>query len=287
MINSIRKFTTMISPKLNTSISFLIRKKRFPNYKNPITFDDKITWLKLNYYPNNELVKTCADKVEVHDYIKSLGYSSILNEVYGVYTNPTDIDFTSLPESFVVKWNNDFGSTIVIKNKNETDIGGVITKLKSSKDSTFYMRGAEMHYKGIEPKIIVERYLEEENSEQLTDYKIYCYDGKPVYIMVCTGRSNNNTKFYFYDKSWNFLRINSDGKSAPDNFKLEKPKNFDKMLSIAEKISKGFPFVRVDLYNLSGKIIFGEMTFTPASGSDPGLSYDLDLFLGENLKLPI
>lgn len=283
LLNRVRKSLTRISPELNTKLTFLLRKKRLPNFGEGMSFDDKITWLKLYSYPTDVLVAQCADKLEVRKYIKNKGREEILNELYGSYKEGSEIDFSELPESFVLKWNNDFGSTIIVKNKSDENLDLLVQKIDSKKDESFYLLGAEMHYKLIKPMIVCEKYLEEPSQKALTDYKFYCYHGEPKFVMVCIGRKNSRASYYFYDLNWNLMRINSDGLNAPKDFVVDKPKNFNEMLTIAKELSEDFKFVRVDLYNLLGKIIFGEMTFTPASGSDARLSRELDLFLSEGL----
>lgn len=285
MQKKIREIIGSISPKMNTQLTFLLRKKKLPNLKNPQTFDEKISYLKLYDYPNNDLVSQCADKIAVRDYITEKGYSDILNEMYAVYDSPLDIDIETLPKEFILKWNHDYNSTYVINDKQTADMDDIIHKLVEKGKDKFYLRGAEYHYKKIKPRILAERKLVEPNVMSLTDYKFYCYKGKVKYVMVCLGRSEE-VKFYFYDMEWNLLRnLSKEGKAAPLDFTLEKPKNFDKMVEIASDLSEPFKFVRVDFYNIEGKIYFGEMTFTPSSGVDPDLFLEADILLGKEIDI--
>lgn len=284
LIQKIREVFGAISPTFNTKINFLIKKKKLPNLKKPKTFDEKITWLKLYDYPHNELVSICSDKYRVREYVEKCGFPDILNDLLGVWDSPSEIDFSELPESFVIKWNHDYNSTFVVLDKNDYPLDEMVKSLERKGKEKFYLRASEMHYKNIEPKIIAEKLLVEPGASVLTDYKLYTYHGKVEYIMVCTGR-DDGVKFYFFDKSWNFLRINKDGKEAPSDFSIPKPAGIDRMIEIAEILGKPFKYVRADFYLIEGKTYFGELTFTPASGMDANLDLELDLLFGNKLNL--
>lgn len=284
IVQKFREVTGAISPGFNTRLNFLIKKKRLPNLKKPITFDDKITWLKLYDYPINNLVIQCTDKYLVRDYIIEKGYESLLNELLGVWDSPLDINFEQLPQSFVLKWNNDYNSTYVIKDKENEDLKKIVSELDYKGKQKFYLRASEMHYKPIPKKVLAEKLLIEPNTSVLTDYKLYCYHGKVKYIMLCIGR-DEGVKYYYFDTDWNFLRINDDGKNAPDNFTIDRPSKIDEMIEIAEVLSEPFKFVRSDFYLIEDRIIFGELTFTPASGMDPKLYKELDVMFGKDLIL--
>lgn len=272
---------TMISPKLSVRVEFFHRFHRKINLKKPVTFNEKINYLKLFDYPKNNLVIQCTDKFAVREYVKSKKLGHILNSLYQVKESPDDIDFSTLPSDFVVKWNNDVGSSIICDTKtNEESIKKQLTNFGKKK---FYLETSEMHYKKIQPRILVEKLLKSDFG--LDDYKLYCYNGIPKFIMVCKGRQTGNVKFYFFDTNWNFLRINTDGKNAPKDFKLDKPECLDQMIYYAKILSKDFKFVRSDFYVVDGKPVFGELTFTPAAGYDGSLNYHLDNYLGSFIKI--
>ena len=144
---------------------------------------------------------------------------------------------------------------------------------------------AEEQYSKIKRKIICERNLCK-NGEGIDDYKIYCFNGTAKYILVCVDRNVKATKFYFFDRNWNFCPITRDGKKCIKNLEMNKPANFEKMIDYADVLSKGFPFVRVDFYNINGNIVFGEMTFTPSACLDTGRLPETDLLFGNELRLP-
>ena len=142
-----------------------------------------------------------------------------------------------------------------------------------------------MQYKGIEPKLIVEKLIETEDGALPVDYKLYCFNGKPDCALVCLNRNTGHPDFYFFDRNMNLKRYNKKGKNAPDNFTVPKPEGFEKIFDYAEKLSKPFPFVRADFYLEKGQVIFGELTFTPSGGYDPNRLPETQLLFGSMIKL--
>ena len=275
---------TMLSPKLNTKILYKKTFGRKINLKKPQTFNEKISWLKLYEYPYKKIYSDCADKVLVRDYIRKIGLSEILIPEIGIYKKASEIDFTKLPDKFVLKWNFGWGYNIVCKSKKELDKEKIIRQLNKWENSKFYLKSSEMHYKNIDKKIICEAYIGRGDILP-EDYKIYCFNGKAEYVMICSERESKNIKFCFFDRKWNLCRINKQSLSFPDDYTITKPDNMDKMFEYADILSKGFKFVRVDLYNVNGKIFFGELTFTPASGLDLGYTKEGDILLGSKINI--
>jgi len=281
-----RRLLTVISPKLNTIVTFRISKGKPINLKNPRTFDEKISWLKLNTYYKNPLISMCADKYAVREYVSSCGLSEILNELYGVYDRVEDINWEDLPDKFVLKWNNGCGLNMFCRDKKNFDIDNAVKTLKKWGRAKQYLNKAEMQYKYIKPRIVCEKLLESKTSPLPEDYKFYCFNGRVKYGMICVERVTGRPKFYYYDRDWNFARINKDSKKAPEDFYMPKPEGIDKMISYAEILAKPFPFVRVDFFDLDGKIIFGELTFTPSAGMNSNWLEEMDLMFGDLLILP-
>ena len=282
----VRMVLTMISPTLATRFIYRVMKGKKLNLKNPKTFDEKILWLKLNTYYKNPLISKCADKYEVRQYVKSCGCGEILNELYYVFDNVDDINWESLPNSFVLKWNTGSGYNIICYDKEKLNIEDAKEKLKKWGRAKDYLKTAEIHYKYIPRKIICEKYLGTSDGILPKDYKFFCFNGKAKYVMVCVDREKGKPKLYYFDRNWNRVIVNKGDKDVPEDFTIEKPKDIDKMFLYADKLSKPFPFVRTDLYYVEGKIIFGELTFTPHAGIDPKRLPEADLMFGQMLTLP-
>lgn len=284
-----RMLLTDISPKLNTKFVYRRTFGKPIDLQNPTTLDEKIQWLKLNTYYNNQLVTDCADKYRVREYVEKCGCGEILNQLYGVYDNPEEINWDELPDKFVIKWNFGCGQNFICKDKsqyNEHQVKKMLWKWRKA-HRTFYRNMSEMQYKTIEPKLICEKLIETETGELPKDYKLYCFNGVPDCALVCADRiSAGHASYYFFDKDWNLKRYNKMGLEAPENFSLSRPANYEKLFEYAAVLSKPFPFVRADFYLEKGKITFGELTFTPSGGFDKGRLPSTQLLFGNMLRLP-
>lgn len=263
---TILNLLSWIPDKTMIKLQYRIKLGRKLNLKNPERFTEKLQWYK--FYYRNPIMHKCVDKYEVRDYIKSKGLEEILNELYGIYDKPEDIDFDKLPQKFVIKTTAGSGgqNVFICEDKAKIDKNKLIKKLN------YWLRlnpkksfGREWAYEGTNNRIIVEKYLQgnDEGLSGINDFKFFCYDGKVEYI-VFDGDRYVNHKRNFYDKNWNYIDVESDCEKFGDSIK--KPKQLDEMKKIAEKLSKDFPYVRVDLYCIDKKIYFGEMTFYPWTG---------------------
>ena len=251
------------------------------NLDNPQTFNEKIQWLKHNY--RDPLMTKCADKVRVREYIKEKIGEDYLIPCLGVYNSPEEIDFDKLPDRFVLKVNWGSGQNIIVKDKSKLNTEEVKEKLKNwmKPESNHYFNFLEWVYKDIEPKIITEKYIEQMDGN-LIDYKFFCNCGKPVFLFLGIDRFID-TKFNFYDLNWNLLPVKNHYKNCTRE--IPKPKNFEKMLQISEKLSVDFPFVRVDLFEIENKIYFGELTFYHFNGTEPFEPFKWDYKFGELIEL--
>lgn len=255
------------------------------NLENPKTFNEKLQWIKL--YDRNPLYTKLVDKYKVREYIADKIGEMYLIPLIGVWDDPDDIDFDSLPNQFVLKCNHNSGLGMCIcKNKSKLDINNVKKELKKGLEQDYYLTGREWPYKNVPRKIIAEKYMvNDSNSNEFTDYKFFCFNGYVDCVMVCLDRNSGDTKFYFFDKDWKLKRLNKRGKEAPKDFTIPKPECMDEMFDIASKLSEGFPFVRVDLYQSYGKVYFGELTLYPDSGFDNNITREADLYLGSLINL--
>lgn len=257
------------------------------NLNNPKTFNEKLQWLKL--YNQRPEYTVMVDKYAVRSYIADRFGEKYLIPLIGVWNDPKEIDFTTLPNQFVLKCNHNSGLGMCIcKDKSKLNIKDAKRELRKGLQQNYYLTGREWPYKNVPRKIIGEKYMfhESQPDKALIDYKFFCFNGVADSVMVCLDRETGNPKFYFFDKKWNLKRYNIQGKKAPYNFTLPKPECISEMFSIAESLSKGIPYVRVDLYYIDGKIYFGELTFFPDSGFDLNLLPDADLYWGKMLALP-
>lgn len=273
---------TKRSPEAGAKILYTIKTKSFPHLKNPRNFNDKLTYLKLNYYNNDERIPGLVDKYEVRDYIEKIGCEELLNKLYGVYDSPDEIDFDKLPEKFVLKCTHGCGFNIICNDKQNLNIKKTNERLNKWLRETYGYATQELQYLKIKPRIIAEKNLCDEKGLMPKDYKFFCFDGEPKCIQVISDR-DSTYKSNFYDLSWKELDYVK-GKRV-SHTKQEKPENLEEMLIYAKKLSKGFKFVRVDLYNQNNKIIFGELTFTPYCGHSPYYNKKGNTELGEMLKI--
>mgnify|MGYP003386648614 CR=1 FL=1 len=254
---------------------------QIPEIDNPVLFSEKLQYLKL-FYRDDTLTK-CVDKFSVRSFVESKGYSDILNELLQEFDNIDDFDLDSLPESFVLKGAHGSGWNLICKNKTLINWFPWKLVMKSWLKQNIYYNGREWPYKNVTPRIVIEKYLEDSDGE-LKDYKFHCFHGKPLFIQINTGRFTKLASQNFYDPNW---RLQPFGKDLSPNLDVEipRPKNFHEMMKVAEDLSEEFPYVRVDLYNVSEKIIFGELTFYPASGLPDFVPSKYDEIWGELLNI--
>lgn len=235
------------------------------NLKSPKTFNEKLQWLKL--YNRKPEYTVMVDKYLVRDYIKEQLGEEYLIPLLGVWDDPEDIDFDALPDKFALKCNHNSGRGMYIcKDKSKMDVEKVKRELKAGLEQNYYLTGREWPYKDVPRKIVAEKYMEQEGSDDLTDYKFYCVNGEPKLLYVSIGLSNHDTaQIGYVDMNWEKLPVKrtdyADLTKVPD-----KPINFETMIAFAKKLSENIPFLRVDFYEINGKLYFGELTFFPGSG---------------------
>lgn len=272
----------ILPDKLYLQLKFRLHVGYWPNLRNPKSYNEKLQWLKL--YDYHEEYTQMVDKIAAKDYVVSKIGDNYVIPTLGIYDSVEDIDWNRLPNKFVVKSANDSGGVVVCKDKNTLDIEAAKDKLKKlgGRDYTIYSK--EYPYKNVPHRFLAEQYMEDESGFELKDYKIFCFDGEPKFLFVATGRQANDTRFDFYDTEFNHLDV-LNGHDNADEWPV-KPQNFDEMLEVACKLSKGIPHVRVDLYNINGNIYFGELTFFHWSGMVPFEPIEWDYKFGEYLKLP-
>lgn len=258
---------------------YFLRKGRIINLKNPKLFTEKIQFLKI--YDCSPIKTQLTDKITVRDWVKEKIGEKYLKKIYGIYEKYEDIDFSILPDEYVIKTNHGCNMQMLVieggkPNYTHKEIFNNYLKVNYA-----YKCGYEMQYKDIKPLIFIEEYIK--NTNELHEYLFFCFNGKPEYILFASEKRSDDICCTMFDTNWNNLHFNYGGKLHP--YEVPTPKNLDKMLEIAKILSKDFQFVRVDLHNINGRIYFGEMTFTPASGYMRFNPLKYDRILGDKLKL--
>lgn len=274
----------IISDELYLKIIFKGYMGKKLNMVDPQSFNEKIQWLKL-YNRNDSFVKM-VDKFEAKQFAGNVIGMEHVIETIGIWEKFDDIDFEMLPNQFVLKCTHDSGGLVICRNKNELDLDKAKAKINKSLKSNFFYSAREWPYKKVKPRIIAERYLENDECdseiEGLIDYKFFCFAGEPKLLYISKGLENHHTaRISFYDLNGNEMPFHrSDYKTLG---KIQLPENFDTMLSYAKQLADRVdsPFVRVDLYSIKGNIYFSEITFSPCGGFLPFEPVDWDEKLGE------
>ena len=258
---------------------------RYPNLETPVTYTEKLQWLKL--HDQRPEYTSLVDKYEVKQFVAERIGSQYVIQTLGVWNKFEDIDFDSLPEQFVLKTTHDSGGVVICKDKRSFDLKHARKVINKSLNSCFYAIYREWPYKNVKPRIIAEKYMEDSTTKELRDYKFFCFDGKVKALFIASDRqkSGEETKFDFYDENYNHLPFLNGHPNAA--IPPVKPSGFEDMKILAEKLSYGFPHVRVDLYEVDGSIFFGELTFCHWSGFVPFEPEEWDEKFGTWLNLPL
>lgn len=234
------------------------------NLENPQTFNEKLQWLKINDH-RPEYVKL-VDKVAVKEYVSERIGQEYVIPTLGVWKRPDEIEWDNLPNQFVLKWNHDSGSIVICKDKSVFDKKSAIKKLRYGEKVNGFWYGREWPYKKVKPLLLAEKYMEDTKTHELRDYKVFTFDGKAYMLLIASGRQKKDgeVKFDYFDIHKGHLNIKNE---HPNSAILpELPVSFDKMILLAEDVSKGYPHMRVDFYEVNGRVYFGEITLYHGSG---------------------
>lgn len=263
IIEKIKRGISASSPKIATEILYYKNFGKRLNLKNPRNLNEKLQWLKLNTYYKNPIITTCVDKYKVKSYLEQKGFGELCPRTYGVYKNVEEIPWKELPDSFAIKCNHGSGMNIICLDKKSLDIEEAKKNLTRWMAWDFWKEYAEVQYRFVPHRIVVEELLD----LRILTYKFYCFNGQPKIVYVQSDGENGEPEKYidFFDVNWKWEDVALFGH---ENAAVhpQKPENYEKMIEIAESLSQEFPFVRVDLYNLKGKIYFSELTFIPTGG---------------------
>jgi len=273
-----------LPPKVYVKIHYEYFSGKKLDLNNPQDFNAKIEWYKVFYRPN--ILTQLVDKHEVRTYVEEKIGAKYLNELYAVYDNAEDIDFDSLPNSFVIKANHTNGHNLIVKDKKNLDKEKSIKLLnKWLRKNQYYRRGQEWAYKDVKPKLVIEKFLKEENKSTLTDYKFYCFNGVAKFINVHIDREDDHKQGCF-DLNFNLLPFGKSKSYKSISSDIEKPINLEEMVQLSETLAANFPFVRVDFYSVNGQTIFGELTFYPSDARNKFYPEEYNTIIGDYFQLP-
>jgi hypothetical protein len=286
LIQKIQFTYRLCRPQAYTAKLFYRRFHRHLDWDKPRDFNEKIHWLK--FYSDTSRWPELTDKYRVRRYVHSKGLGRTLNKLYAVYNSPQDIELQDLPNSFVLKANNGSGDILLVPDKTKITRGKILRHFHRRRP--FGVDTAEPHYLKISPRIIAEKLLREDSgkSVSLIDYKFFCFNGELKYIYVCWDRDEHKVEHQreTYDSSWRLVKNAYPRSGRYQSRGLSRPKSFEQMKKMCRVLAKGFPFVRVDWYEVGGQPVFGELTFTPAAGFIDYYTPDFLQTLGRQIKLP-
>lgn len=276
------KYTLRVLPdKVYIKLYYFAQFKKKCNLRNPQTFNEKLNWLKL--HDRNPNYVNMVDKFEAKKYASDIIGEEYIIPTIGVWDKFEDIDFNRLPKQFVLKCTHDSEGVVIVKNKENFNKKEAKKKIEKAMKYNFYYIGREWPYKVIKPRIIAEQYMEDHVDGELRDYKFFCFDGEPKAMFIATDRSKGKTKFDYFDLEFNHLDIKQHYPNSKEQ--IRKPKNFEKMIELLRKLSKGLKHVRIDFYEVDGKLYFGEITFYHFSGFQPFIPEKWDMTFGDWLHI--
>ena len=283
IITILHKFSRLITnDELYIRIEYFLYMGKRLNLSPPVTFNEKLQWLKL--HDRNPKYAQMVDKYEVKKFIvNTLGEEYVIPTL-GVWNRFDEINFEKLPNQFVLKCTHDSGGIVICKDKRNFDINKAKKTLNKFLVRQYYYEHREYPYKDVKPRIIAEKYMVDESGTELKDYKFFVFNGNAKIFFIVTNRFID-TKFDFFDINFNLLPFE---RGYPNSCNIiEKPENFEQMVTLANRLSKNIPFLRVDFYNINGQIYFGEFTFTPGNGMEPFLPDEWDKTVGDWLEIDV
>ena len=273
----------IIPDSLYLRLEFFRCMRKWPDLKDPKTFNEKLQWLKL--HDRKPEYATMVDKYEAKKYVTERIGEEYIVPTLGVWDRFDDIDFDSLPNQFVLKCTHDSGGLVIVRDKSKLDKEAAKKKIEACLKVNYYWRKREWPYKNVKPRIIAEQFMEDSQTGELRDYKFFCFDGEVKALFIASERqAAEETKFDFFDAEYNHLPFTNGHPNA--EVLPQKPECFEQMKALAAKLSEGIPHLRVDFYEVGGKVYFGELTFFHWSGMMPFQPEQWDYTFGEWIKLP-
>lgn len=277
------KFSPFIKDdKFYLGVNYFLKRFKIMHWDNPRRFNEKLQWLKLHCTDPKR--KNLVDKYEVKKYVSEMIGDKYIIPTYGVWNKFDDIDFDKLPKQFVLKCTHDSGGIVICKDKNSFDFKKAQAKLNYHLKRKYFNGNREYGYQFVQPRILAEKYMEDESGWQLKDYKVFCFNGEPKFVEVDYDRYVGH-KLNVYDLDWNYVDFYMTSPNDP-NVNIPKPEKLSELLDLCRKLSKNEIFVRVDFYSIGEELYFGELTFYPGAGCIDFHPDEYDYKLGTLLKLP-
>ncbi len=278
-----RGLLNFIKDEQYLKILYRIRMKKNLNIKDPVNYNEKLQWLKL--HNRKEIYTKMVDKYEVKEYVKNIIGEEYIIPTIGIYNKFEDIEFEKLPNQFVIKCTHDSGGIVICKDKTLFNYKKAKKKINKCLKHNFYYGQREWPYKNVKPRVLIEKYMEDNINKSMRDYKFFCFNGEPKLMYISEGLENHATaKISFYDMDFKITDCKrSDYKQL--DYTPKKPKNFELMKKFAAILSKNIPHIRVDFYEINEKLYFGELTFFTCSGFMPFESEKWNNELGELINI--
>ena len=279
-----RHFFDFVPDKIYLKLRFYVIMGKRLNLKNPKTYSEKLQWLKL--YDRKPEYTKMVDKYEAKKFVADIIGEECTVPTYGVWDKFEDINFDDLPDKFVLKCTHDSGGLVICRDKSKLDIAKAKQKIERSLKKDYFITRREWPYKNVKPRIIAEKYLEDEYSKELSDYKFYCFNGEPKMLYVSRGLENHETaRISFVTMDWKQAPLKRNDYESFEELP-PKPQSFDLMVEYSRRLSKDIPFLRVDFYDVNGKLYFGELTFFPGAGFTALDPEEWDYTFGSWITLP-
>jgi len=284
LIGMSKKPFYIIPDKLFLKMKYKLKTGNKLNLKDPKTFNEKLQWLKI--HDRKDIYIDMVDKAKAKEYVSKIIGEEYIIPTIGIYESFDDIDFDKLPKQFVIKCTHDSGGLVIVKDKLKLDINNTRKIINKCLKRNYYYVGREWPYKNVKPRIIIEKYMEDKKFKSMQDYKFFCFNGNPKIMYISSGLENHDTAaMSFFDMNYKIIPLKR------LDYKLlstipPKPKNFNKMKEFSETLSKGIPHIRVDWYEINGKLYFGELTFSTCAGMMPFENEKWNEELGNWIKLP-
>jgi len=280
-LNALMKFFCFIPDKQYLKIMYRLRMGKKLNLKNPSTFNEKLQWMKLN--DRKPVYTQMVDKQEAKVLVADAVGDKYVVPTLGIWERFEDIDFTKMPNQFVLKCTHDSGGLVICKDKDKLDLESAKRKIKRSLKCNFYWVCREWPYKNVKPRIIAEKYMQDGANDCLPVYKVFCFNGEPKIIQAIQNDKHENESIDYFDTDWNLLKMkqNYPNSSVP----LGKPDKLSEMVDLARTLSEGHSFLRVDFYVINGEVYFSEFTFYSDAGMAKFEPEEWDVKLGEWVEL--